>query len=83
MVSLKDQLQFNEISIPSKLEEHSYTILDTSDGSVFINVNHDKTAQHLGTVYVSDSTGFRFQKSLENNIRSDDGQCDFERVPIF
>lgn len=31
-------------------------------------------------MYMSDSTGTRFRKSQENNLRSGDGQCDFEKV---
>lgn len=31
-------------------------------------------------MYQSDSTGTRFSVSLHDNLRSSDGQCDFEKV---
>ena len=31
---------FKKARLPFQLTEHSYTILDTSEGSVFLHVNH-------------------------------------------
>lgn len=71
---------FKYAQLPEILKEHSYTMVDTSEGSAFINVNHLRPNSQLGTVYISDSTGSRFAISLEDNVRTEDGQCDFERV---
>ena len=34
----------------------------------------------MGTLYASDSTGMRFVKSLEGNIRTEKGEVDFEKL---
>lgn len=34
----------------------------------------------MGVIYQSDSTGTRFSVSLKDNVRSDRGTCDFEKV---
>ena len=64
----------------SKLLEHSYTILDTTEGQVFLHINHEGERSKYGSIYVSDSTGQRFALSVRNNVRNANGQCDFEKV---
>ena len=64
----------------NKLMEHSYTILDTTERQVFLHINHDGEASKFGNIYVSDSSGLRYSKSLHSNVRNLDGQCDFEKV---
>ena len=55
--------------------------MDTSEGQVFLNINHYKPNAPLGNIYMSDSTGTRFALSLKDNVRDpSDGQCDFEKV---
>jgi hypothetical protein len=69
------------IELPTKhLLEHSYTILDTAEHAVFLQINHEGDRSKFGNVYVSDSTGNRFTLSITNNVRNIDGQADFERV---
>lgn len=60
--------------------EHSYTILDTSEGQVFLHINHEGEKSKSGNIYISDSTGMRYSMSLRGNVRNLDGQCDFEKV---
>ncbi len=77
--SLEYEFKFTEVE--EELKQHSFTILDNSEGQVFLNINHLKGSSPLGTIYESDSTGTRFAKSLINNVRDpSDGQCDFEKV---
>ena len=65
----------------STVEEKSYTILDTSEGAVVLHVHHGHVADvDIGHVYVSDSNGLRYTKSLAANVRSPDGTCDFDKV---
>lgn len=59
--------------------EHSYTILDTSENQVFMIVNHLKPSSPLGVIYISDSTGTRYSRSLENVARLENG-AEFYRV---
>ena len=42
-------------------------------------VNHLKSSSVMGTIYISDSTGTRYTKSLENAVRIDSG-AEFHRV---
>lgn len=72
---------FKEVELPQKhFKEHSYTILDTTEGQVFLHVNHFGETSIHGNIYISDSTGQRFSSSLLHNVRSLDGQCDFTKV---
>jgi hypothetical protein len=68
--------------LPVDLTEHSYTILDTSEQSVFIHVNHKTFSQKAsaGNLYQSDWSGVTYSLSLENNHRSETGECDFAKV---
>jgi len=69
------------VNLPiKKLLEHSYTILDTSEHSVFLHVNHDGDQSRFGNIYVSDSKGLNYSLSLKANVRDVSGQCDFERL---
>uniref|UniRef100_A0A7S2SMF3 VPS10 domain-containing protein n=1 Tax=Mucochytrium quahogii TaxID=96639 RepID=A0A7S2SMF3_9STRA len=67
-------------ALPFKLREHSYTVLDTSEGVVFLHVNHGKDDSGWGNIYISDSTGMNYTFSLKDNVRDTNGKCDFDRV---
>ena len=74
--------KFHTALLPVELTEHSYTVLDTSEGAVFLHVNHapfDLNAP-TGHVYISDWSGTMYSLSLPYNHRSGDGKCDFEKV---
>lgn len=75
-------LEFDTAIIPMELPEHSYTILDTSEGSVFLHVNFQPFADkaYAGHVLSSDWTGLVYTESLQYNHRASDGKCDFEKV---
>ena len=67
--------------MPTKrLKSKGYTILDTSEGQIFLHVNHYGDKSKYGNIYISDSTGTRFSLSLLNNVRSTEGNCDFEKL---
>ena len=73
---------FIEVKMPMRrVKDHSYTILDTSEGRIFIHINHLGEKAKFGNIYISDSTGTRFSLSMKNNVRDIEGQCDFERIP--
>ncbi|EGR32320.1 hypothetical protein IMG5_088080 [Ichthyophthirius multifiliis] len=71
---------FDYVVIDQNIFQHSFTILDTSEGQVFLNLNQYGSKSPLGEIYQSDSTGRRYSLSLQNNMRSQDGQCDFEKL---
>lgn len=87
---MANEYELAPIELPSKkskrkkkateLKEHSYTILDTSEGQIFLHINHEGERSKYGNIYTSDSTGRRFAMSIHNHVRSSDGQCDFEKV---
>jgi hypothetical protein len=70
---------FKQAMLPVSLREHSYTILDASEDSVFLHVNHQPFSEqaYAGHIYVSDSTGTQFSLSLPFNHRNALGKCDF------
>lgn len=73
--------KFKPIRLPTgnKLYERSYIILDSSEGQVFLHINHEQVRSKYGNIYISDSTGLRYSLSLRNNVRSND-LSDFESV---
>ena len=78
--SLKNyDLQAIETSSKS-FKEHSYTFLDTTENSVFLHINHFGDNSKYGHVYISDIDGLKYSQSLRYNVRSQDNQCDFEKV---
>lgn len=61
--------------------KHTFTVLDTSEGQVFLSISHDEDLPKLTNIYMSDATGNEFTASLLGNVRSKDtGNCDFEHV---
>lgn len=62
------------------LHQHSYTILDTSEDSVFLHVNHIGEKSSWGNVYISNADGLGYALSLPHNRRANNGKCDFEKV---
>eukprot|EP01068_Selenidium_serpulae_P014006 Selendium_serpulae@DN6037_c0_g1_i2.p1 len=74
---------FREGKLSTKLQEKSYTVLDTSEGAIMLHVNHGVTGETdatKGSVYVSDTTGSRYTLSLPGNVRTSSGECEFDRV---
>jgi hypothetical protein len=71
---------FREVGMPYKIAQHSYTILDTSEGTVFLHVNHNGDRARWGNVYISNAIGTNFSLSLPYNRRDENGKCDFEKL---
>ena len=72
---------FYRAELPVKrIPEHSYTLLDTSESTVFLQVNHYGPNSKYGNIYVSDFSGRRFSVSLLHNVRDATGYCDFDKV---
>jgi hypothetical protein len=79
--SKKNVYELNQVTLPNqRLREHSYTILDTTEGQVFLHINHEGQKSIYGTIYISDSSGAKYSMALPGNVRNYDGQCDFEKV---
>jgi len=56
-----------------------FTVMDTSEKSVFLYVSDKKVKEPVGNLFVSDGLGYRFTHSLENIIKGA-GAVDFETV---
>lgn len=83
MVSTDGGKTFKEARLPVALQEKSYSILDTSQNSVVLHVNHGHAARdgvNVGNVYISDAEGLRYSLSLPQNIRSPSGDCEFDQI---
>ncbi|KAK6589998.1 hypothetical protein RS030_192776 [Cryptosporidium xiaoi] len=81
MVSTNDAYTFNQVKLPHPLTEKSYTILDTSEKTVMLHVNHgDDSVKGTGHIYISNIQGTRFALSLMNNVRTPNGECEFDRI---
>lgn len=76
--------RFKTARLPIDIGEKSYTILDTSEGGVMIQVNHgdDAGAYHagIGHIYISDESGIGYSLSLAYNLRNSNGDCEFEKI---
>eukprot|EP00301_Raphidiophrys_heterophryoidea_P025845 c8766_g1_i1.p1 GENE.c8766_g1_i1~~c8766_g1_i1.p1 ORF type:complete len:832 (-),score=166.43 c8766_g1_i1:209-2704(-) len=79
VVGRDDVIVYEIGRLPFELREHSYTILDTSEGAVFLHVNHGDFSTPFGNIYLSDADGWRYSLSLKNNRRDMRGRCDFEK----
>ena len=82
MISNENDIEkFYRAELPVKrIPEHSYTLIDASEGSLFIHVNHYGAKSNYGTIYISDASGRRFSISLLHNVRARNGYCDFDKV---
>jgi hypothetical protein len=73
---------FIPVEMPSQaadLKHHGFTVVDTSEGQVFLQINHEGDGAVWGHLYMSDASGYRFSLSLQENRRNDDGTCDFAK----
>lgn len=81
LVSTNDANSFTQVQLPHTLTEKSYTILDTSEKTVMLHVNHgEDSMKGTGNIYISNYLGTRFALSLMNNVRTPTGECEFDRV---
>ncbi len=73
--------EFKEIDF--NVKEHSYHLLDMTENSVFIHVNHFGEKSPYGQIFVSDKDGVKFSSSLEYNVQTEDGDIEFEKVILL
>ena len=72
------------IKIPiERIKDHSFTILESAYGHVFLNINHYYEGAKFGNIYVSDFSGISYSLSLLHNVRDSNGYCDFSKVEGF
>ena len=72
---------FKDVVLPFKrMSEHSYNLLDSSEGQVFFQINHYGENAKFGNIYSSDNSGVYFNLILEHNARDANSICEFDRV---
>eukprot|EP00163_Fabomonas_tropica_P001045 TRINITY_DN1078_c0_g1_i1.p1 TRINITY_DN1078_c0_g1~~TRINITY_DN1078_c0_g1_i1.p1 ORF type:complete len:890 (-),score=273.12 TRINITY_DN1078_c0_g1_i1:215-2884(-) len=74
------ELVFNPVKLPVKLEQNGYSIVDSSTGTAFLHVNHERYDSIWGNLYTSDSTGANYTISLKYQKRDASGRVDFIAV---
>jgi hypothetical protein len=68
--SLQGFLNFDKGKLPvDALASKTFTVMDTSEQSVFLHVQNHGPNTPLGTIFISDGSGKLFSLSLENVIR--------------
>ena len=78
---IRTNYEFVNTEFPfDSLKDKSYTILESEGQSVFLNVNHQGDNAKYGNLYMSDETGQKFSLAISNNVRDQEGTCDFEKV---
>lgn len=73
-------LQFRLARLPSNyhITDH-FTVMDTSEKTVFLYVSDNRYSNPVGNLFVSDGLGYRFTHSLENIIKRGSA-VDFETI---
>jgi len=80
VVSTDNGTTWNHARLPSITPDRFYSILDSSDGQIFLHVDNPGDTGH-GTLYTSDATGIVYSESLENHLYPNyDDVTDFYRV---
>lgn len=63
-----------------KVLEYSSSILDATSEQVYLQIHPEGDHAKYGDIYTSDASGRLYSLSLENNVRSQNGQSDFQKV---
>jgi hypothetical protein len=75
---------FKQARIPSQYSLTDYfTVMDTSEKSVFLFVSDWSLSEPVGNLFISDGVGNRFSHSVENIVKSawsSSASVDFEAV---
>ncbi len=63
-----------------KLEEDAYTILESTNYSIQVDVMTTKASNPMGVLFTSNSNGTYFTRNIEHTNRNLEGLVDFEKV---
>ena len=63
-----------------RIEQESYTVLESTEYSVQIDVMNSRPAYPMGVVFTSNSNGIYFTRNIEHTNRNVDGRVDFEKI---
>lgn len=63
-----------------KLEEDAYTVLESTDYSIQVDVMNTGRFGSMGVLFTSNSNGTYFTRNIEHTNRDDHGLVDFEKI---
>lgn len=63
-----------------RLQENAYTILESTNYSIQVDVSASGQSEDLGTLYTSNSNGTYFTKNIDHINRNRVGTVDFEKI---
>jgi hypothetical protein len=73
-------LDFERAKLPTNaIQSKTFTVMDTSEQTVFLHVQNHGPATPLGNIFISDGYGRNFSSSLENVLRGTE-LVDFEKI---
>ncbi|KAI9695291.1 MAG: vacuolar protein sorting/targeting protein PEP1 [Bogoriella megaspora] len=64
----------------STIEEDSYTVLESTNYSIQVDVRTSTTGEPIGSLYTSNSNGSYFTRNIDHTNRNTRGYVDFEKV---
>lgn len=78
----KDAKTWHRAEFPKdhKLEEDAYTILESTNHSIQVDVMTGKPVNPMGVLFTSNSNGTYFTRNIEHTNRNYEGNVDFEKI---
>lgn len=78
----KDAKTWHRAEFPKdhKLEEDAYTILESTNYSIQVDVMTTKPSNPMGVLFTSNSNGTYFARNIEHTNRNRGGNVDFEKI---
>lgn len=78
----KDAKTWHRAEFPKdhKLEEDAYTILESTNYSIQVDVMTTKPSNPMGVLFTSNSNGTNFTRNIEHTNRNHGGNVDFEKI---
>ncbi|KAK9765410.1 vacuolar protein sorting/targeting protein PEP1 [Basidiobolus ranarum] len=65
----------------TRVDKNAFTILQSNTGTIFLDIFRSTTyGSEYGTLFVSNSNGTYYSRSLENTNRNNNGLVDFEKM---
>ncbi|KAB5580459.1 hypothetical protein GE09DRAFT_1198764 [Coniochaeta sp. 2T2.1] len=77
-----DTLKWHRAMFPTdhRLEQNAYTVLESTDYSIQIDVMNTRPGNPMGVMLTSNSNGTYFTRNIEHTNRNQHGHVDFEKV---
>ncbi|KAH8910703.1 putative vacuolar protein sorting-associated protein [Coniochaeta sp. PMI_546] len=77
-----DTLKWHRAMFPTdhRLDQNAYTVLESTDYSIQIDVMNTRPSNPMGVMLTSNSNGTYFTRNIEHTNRNKRGHVDFEKV---